>query len=710
MPPVETKASVAKKRYEIFKNFQKYVQKKDGRTMDEICLSGDTKFKLQAQQEFLREYMRTYPKWNRLLLFHKIGAGKTCTAITMAEEYLKTHPEGKIKVVLPARLRTNMLDELISPCGMNAYISEEDFVKYFDSKTSQKVKAGIKRKFMASIQEKYEIMSFEKFKALALKNGSNLQEWCREFTKDTMLIVDEVHNLLSDKYEPKQWKGVEESGEIKKGTKGLATLLFKYLAAHNHPSCKMVLLTATPIFDNVSQLKEVVQVMEPSVKDIAKKSKVSDVIDHLRGKVSYFPGTSANAYPSTEYNIHEVTISETQDYISNIVIMASSPSSEDETKEAFMSKQRQISIATLGREEDNFKMADNIREALRDKEEYCPKILELMESINENPGKHMVYSNFVESGLNIVKAALEQEGWVDFQVAFKNPPLWEAKKGKIFAVWDGSTKDADKQLVKQIVNARDNLYGDKIRVILGSPSVKEGVSFKHLQHMHMLDPVWNQSAKDQVEGRAIRFCSHVDIDEKEHAPLKRKVIIHIYKLMPRKGGLVTQTCDQKIYDEVIVNKAKLVKAAERALQKVAIDNLLFRSLYSAKPLPTPESTSNSVKSIVDLGRDNVFIHKQKSDNKIKANSCPKPRRPDDLGNCPEGQYKKLNAKGHECCYKMGKGKATTTSKGEATTQKTKNISVCPKGRAPPCSDGFYVKKNKFGVDCCFKKKVMKPKE
>jgi len=132
------------KRLEIYKNFQKYVQQKDDRSMDKICISETNEFQLQAQQKFLAEYMIAYPKWNKLLLYHQIGSGKTCSAITMAEEYLKTYPNNKINVVLPARLKTNFFDELISPCGFDKYISNEDFIKFNASSTPVKIKKQIK--------------------------------------------------------------------------------------------------------------------------------------------------------------------------------------------------------------------------------------------------------------------------------------------------------------------------------------------------------------------------------------------------------------------------------------------------------------------------------------------------------------------------------------------------------------------------------------
>lgn len=155
-----------------------------------------------------------------------------------------------------------------------------------------------------------------------------------------------------------------------------------------------------------------------------------------------------------------------------------------------------------------------------------PKIYRLMEHIRENDGKHLVFTNFVQKGINIIAAALEKEGWQSFTKTGKTGP-------KTFAIWDGSVKDNEKQLIKSRVNSIKNINGEYIRVIIGSPSIREGISLKHIQHMHLVDPLWNQSAKTQVEGRAIRFCSHIDFRDES----KRVVNVYKYKLMPRDDGV-----------------------------------------------------------------------------------------------------------------------------------------------------------------------------
>ncbi len=692
------------KRLEVYRNFKKFVMQKDNRTMDEICTPTQG-FKLQVQQEFLRDYMRKNPDWRSLLLFQAIGSGKTCTAITMTEEFLRSNPVGQIKVILPARLRTNFIDELISPCANWAYISKENYEKFVSQDTSARTKSKIKEDFMKAIEKKYKIYSFERLKIEAIKSG-NLKDWVVEFTRNSMIVIDEVHNMMSDKYEVKKSQQVLKTGDYIKGLKGFNTVLFKLLTAHAHSTSKMIFLTATPIFDNIAQIKEIVYAMNPTAV-ISGDAKLSSIIDLLRGRVSYFPGTSVNAYPKVSYKYHNIPLSATQDELTNAVqgddfgvYIGSDDEDNDrdgqfgggddddlDVKESFMAKQRQISIACLPNQVD---IKKSIKTVISNMSEYCPKVKQLVKEITKNQGKHMVYSSYVQSGLKVVEASLQKAGWQNIMDVIKSEDLVYVKN-KVYAVWDGHTKDADKQLIKNIVNSKDNMTGEKIKVILGSPSVKEGVSFKHIQHLHLLDPVWNESAKTQVEGRALRFCSHVDIP-RDHKTLKREVLVHIYKIMPRKYGLVAQTCDQVIYDIIIPKKKKLVQAGENALKKVAIDHYLFRKMYSNEKFVSPKTTHGSPVEFTE--EENVHIGKPRKAR--KANTCPKKRRPDEeTGECfNKDDIIKKNNQGHDCCYKQKK----TKTKKEKTS--------CPKKRQPidgKCTDGFKVKTNKAGEPCCYKK-------
>ena len=53
--------------------------------MKEICFP--KKYTLQLPQKFVAEFINPKTPYKGLLLFHKIGAGKTCGAINIAEKW-----------------------------------------------------------------------------------------------------------------------------------------------------------------------------------------------------------------------------------------------------------------------------------------------------------------------------------------------------------------------------------------------------------------------------------------------------------------------------------------------------------------------------------------------------------------------------------------------------------------------------------------------
>ena len=75
----------------ITKEFKKYKLSISNEKMEDFCLP--KKFSLQPQQLFLPELLKSKNSpWNKndirgMLVYHQIGAGKTCTAISVAEEF-----------------------------------------------------------------------------------------------------------------------------------------------------------------------------------------------------------------------------------------------------------------------------------------------------------------------------------------------------------------------------------------------------------------------------------------------------------------------------------------------------------------------------------------------------------------------------------------------------------------------------------------------
>ena len=95
-------------------------------------------------------------------------------------------------------------------------------------------------------------------------------------------------------------------------------------------------------------------------------------------------------------------------------------------------------------------------------------------------------------------------------------------KQATFMVIDGSSNK--KELAEQlnIVTSKGNGAGQRIKVILGTVAASEGLDFKRIRNVHILDPWYNLNRIEQTVGRGIRFCSHSDLDYN-----KRNVTVYL---------------------------------------------------------------------------------------------------------------------------------------------------------------------------------------
>ena len=65
--------------------------------------------------------------------------------------------------------------------------------------------------------------------------------------------------------------------------------------------------------------------------------------------------------------------------------------------------------------------------------------------------------------------------------------------------------------------------GERLKIIIGSSVLKEGVSFFRTRQLHILEPWHNKSRLEQVVGRGLRHCSHKDLK-----PEDRNIEIFLY--------------------------------------------------------------------------------------------------------------------------------------------------------------------------------------
>jgi hypothetical protein len=198
-----------------------------------------------------------------------------------------------------------------------------------------------------------------------------------------------------------------------------------------------------------------------------------------------------------------------------------------------------------------------------DLKKYSTKFVKILNNIKKSNGPCFVYSNFREyGGIQSFIKVLEHNGYKDFN---KDGP------GKNrYAVWSGEEDIYTKEYTRDVYNKKENQDGSLIKVILGSPAIKEGVSLLRVRQVHIMEPYWNMSRLEQVMGRAIRFCSHKDVDKKD-----REVTVYIYVAIDPQNKKLT--VDRHILD-MAFSKEGLTRQFEQVIKDSAVDLHLFQNV------------------------------------------------------------------------------------------------------------------------------------
>ena len=500
-------------------------------------------------------------------MFHRIGAGKTCTAVRVGEVWKHIR---KIVVVVPASLIGTFRNELRSPCAGNAYLteSERNQLKSLHP-TSDEYKEIIERSD-TRINKYYHIFSYNKFVEASEEGSLGLN--------NSVLIVDEVQNMVS------------EMGKYYQ---------VLHQAIHDAPSnIRIILLSATPMFDrpieialtmNLLRLDNPIPIGRDFEKIFIRSRKRSDKYTYtvqnmemfkemIKGKVSYFRGAPPHAFPLEITKYVNCPMSRFQ-YKSYLTVLAGENFDKQFDKlknhklfqdgdiinlpNNFFIGTRIISNIAFPNKNINESGLESLTDnhIINELPRYSPKFYRIIQKINRCTGTVFVYSNFKEFG--------GIKSFVKILKAHKYSNYLETGEGrKRFAVWTGDEKHEVKEVIKTVFNRVENSDGSKLKVMLGSPSIKEGITLLRVQQVHIIEPYWNQSRLDQVIGRAIRYCSHKDMPEK-----KRVVKVYIYiATHPNED----ETIDQYI-SKLASDKNKLIKQFELALKETAVDCRLFKN-------------------------------------------------------------------------------------------------------------------------------------
>lgn len=530
--------------------FSKFKIKNKRLTLNDICYP--PKYKLQLPQQFVSNFMNPKTPYKSLLLFHQIGAGKTCAAISIAEEFKQ---KMNILIVTPASLMGNFYKEVRSLCTEDEYIKDSDRNLLDNLKPSSRMYKDLIKKIDKKINKYYTIFSYNKFVEKINKKKINLD--------NTLLIIDEVQNIVS------------ENGTFYK-------TIYNFIKNKSSNNLRIVLLSGTPIFDRPSEIGLTLNLLNLN-KEFPIGNKFNEIfLDNKRldngeifykpknltkfkkmskGLISYYIGAPPVSFPSKEIFIVNCKMSDYQYKSYKTVATDEGPFRTGDILKLpnnFFIGSRIISNIAFPKKEINKEGYDKLMKndlMMSNLKMYSIKFYKILKKIKKATGPVFVYSNFKEyGGLKSFIKVLEHH-------KFKNYKK-HGEGFKRFAIWSGDEKHDFKEELKAVYNKKQNKNGELIKIILGSPAIKEGVSLLRVTEVHIMEPYWNFSRLNQVIGRAVRFCSHKDLIKS-----KRHVDIYIY--------IATHPEEEMTIDKYILNMAykknEIISKFEMALKESAID-------------------------------------------------------------------------------------------------------------------------------------------
>ena len=208
-------------------------------------------------------------------------------------------------------------------------------------------------------------------------------------------------------------------------------------------------------------------------------------------------------------------------------------------------------------------------------DKYSGKISAILENIKKSKGIIFIYSKFLWSGIIPIAFCLEKLGFNRFGTGgnlLKDINPNNKMKNLIdpkYIVITGDNAFKSESIYKRYLELeKNNKNGSQVKVILGTDSAAEGLDFKMLREVHILEPFFHLSKNDQVVGRGIRRCSHTMLDFKD-----RNVMVYQYASVKRgeeSQKKYTETVDLDLYRNA-EQKDKRVAKVTYELKKNSVD-------------------------------------------------------------------------------------------------------------------------------------------
>jgi len=314
----------------VQKLYESFENNKDVSVSDDYKKKDPFVYILKPIQKLLRNFISPYTPYKSLLIYHEMGVGKTCTAITIAEalKSIVTNSKTKIYVIRPDEIVRQLFDiNVVSngnpnyQCTGDTYLKNPNLKEMVDNCSSRNKNkdiscAQLKSNIDKEIKKIYEFIGAEswannvdkelKMKTKGIHNENEKAAKERQIISkrfnNSVIIIDEAHNLH------------DNSDNKPKVVPPVLNKVLKYSS-----NLRLILLTATPIYDKPQNIISIINYF--LINDKRNPLKENDVFDNYgnlksngrklleentRGYISYLRGNNPYEFPirlSAKYNI-----------------------------------------------------------------------------------------------------------------------------------------------------------------------------------------------------------------------------------------------------------------------------------------------------------------------------------------------------------------------------------------------------------------------
>lgn len=508
-------------------------------------------FTLKPHQKYVYDNFLT-SKHKGFLLFHKLGSGKTCLSISIADKMLKTKQINKVYVLSPGSLRNTWITEYCRVCGL----SEEYMEKYF-----------------VFVTYNYNIIKYIN---------------TIDFNK-SLVIIDEVHNLVNGK---------------KNNTKNAVAIYDKIVRSN----CRVLALSGTPIYDSVDEWELMFNLL--------RNDKVTDKYnaENLQGIISYYPG-NVKDFPRVIYNPpikvkladeHALILQEI--YNSENDLIKQGPPDEklrQKDPEKYKLKKIMYTISVLrirsravsnvyypGTTVDDIDLeyALNASDSplVKQSNDLKDKIVEMKQSmflklpdILDTDSMALKVRELNDKGKEVISTE-HMSGWISDKTLANKKLLSMSPKftmiiynilknidtkhalysfylnksgirllhtlltkcGIKTAIFSGSLNDTGRRTLLEKYNSKHNSHGEKIKVLMITDAGAEGITLKDVNNLHIVESSVKGEKTNQVIGRGARMGSHNNLPEDE-----RYINIWRYWSVSPFGNILV---DEYLYDRSLI--------------------------------------------------------------------------------------------------------------------------------------------------------------